>query len=97
MNIQISWNVNIEVSAEYILRNDGTLRLKISVLLFPRKNALMKEYLSLFLVFKAEGLAAADLGGKSDPYCVLELVNNRLQTHTEYKTLAPEWGKLFIL
>ena len=48
-------------------------------------------------VFKAEGLAAADLGGKSDPFCVLELVNARLQTQTEYKTLNPEWGKVLTL
>ncbi|XP_060576164.1 multiple C2 and transmembrane domain-containing protein 1-like isoform X3 [Ruditapes philippinarum] len=46
-------------------------------------------------VFKAQDLLAADLGGKSDPFCVLELVNTRLQTHTEYKTLNPEWNKLF--
>uniref|UniRef100_A0A914BY18 C2 domain-containing protein n=1 Tax=Acrobeloides nanus TaxID=290746 RepID=A0A914BY18_9BILA len=46
-------------------------------------------------VFRAENLTAADLGGKSDPFCVLELVNARLQTHTEYKTLNPEWNKLF--
>ncbi|KAE8753209.1 hypothetical protein FOCC_FOCC000132 [Frankliniella occidentalis] len=46
-------------------------------------------------VFRAQGLAAADLGGKSDPFCVLELVNARLQTQTEYKTLAPQWNKIF--
>ncbi|XP_064475145.1 multiple C2 and transmembrane domain-containing protein 1-like isoform X2 [Ornithodoros turicata] len=46
-------------------------------------------------VFKAQGLASADIGGKSDPFCVLELVNSRLQTHTEYKTLCPEWNKIF--
>ncbi|CAG9813193.1 unnamed protein product [Phaedon cochleariae] len=46
-------------------------------------------------VFKAQGLAAADLGGKSDPFCVLELGNARLQTQTEYKTLAPSWNKIF--
>ncbi|XP_053406106.1 multiple C2 and transmembrane domain-containing protein 1-like isoform X1 [Mercenaria mercenaria] len=46
-------------------------------------------------VFKAQDLLAADLGGKSDPFCVLELVNTRLQTHTEYKTLNPEWNKVF--
>ncbi|KAF4518390.1 hypothetical protein B566_EDAN010482 [Ephemera danica] len=46
-------------------------------------------------VFRAQGLAAADLGGKSDPFCVLELVNSRLQTQTEYKTLAPCWQKIF--
>jgi len=48
-------------------------------------------------VYRATGLAAADLGGKSDPFCVLELVNARLQTQTEYKTLAPSWNKIFTL
>ncbi|XP_063222777.1 multiple C2 and transmembrane domain-containing protein isoform X3 [Bacillus rossius redtenbacheri] len=46
-------------------------------------------------VYRAQGLAAADLGGKSDPFCVLELVNARLQTQTEYKTLMPSWQKIF--
>ncbi|XP_071633776.1 multiple C2 and transmembrane domain-containing protein isoform X6 [Temnothorax longispinosus] len=46
-------------------------------------------------VYRAQGLAAADLGGKSDPFCVLELVNSRLQTQTEYKTLTPSWQKIF--
>ncbi|XP_055315199.1 multiple C2 and transmembrane domain-containing protein isoform X2 [Sitodiplosis mosellana] len=46
-------------------------------------------------VFGATGLAAADLGGKSDPFCVLELINSRLQTQTEYKTLSPNWNKIF--
>ncbi|XP_046404586.1 multiple C2 and transmembrane domain-containing protein isoform X4 [Ischnura elegans] len=46
-------------------------------------------------VYKAQGLVAADLGGKSDPFCVLELVNSRLQTQTEYKTLTPSWHKIF--
>jgi Ca2+-dependent lipid-binding protein len=30
-------------------------------------------------VYEAQGLAALDIGGKSDPFCVLELVNARLQ------------------
>ncbi|XP_071503823.1 multiple C2 and transmembrane domain-containing protein 1-like [Diadema antillarum] len=46
-------------------------------------------------VIKAQNLQAADIGGKSDPFCVLELVNARLQTQTVYKTLHPEWGKVF--
>uniref|UniRef100_A0AAY5ELR9 Multiple C2 domains, transmembrane 2b n=1 Tax=Electrophorus electricus TaxID=8005 RepID=A0AAY5ELR9_ELEEL len=46
-------------------------------------------------VVKASDLMAADLNGKSDPFCVLELGNNRLQTHTIYKTLYPEWNKVF--
>uniref|UniRef100_A0A8C4IP98 Multiple C2 domains, transmembrane 1b n=1 Tax=Dicentrarchus labrax TaxID=13489 RepID=A0A8C4IP98_DICLA len=33
--------------------------------------------------------------GKSDPFCVLELNNDRLQTHTVYKNLNPEWNKVF--
>lgn len=48
-------------------------------------------------VFRASGLASADLGGKSDPFCVLQLVNARLQTQTEYKTLTPSWNKIFTL
>ncbi|KAI5607662.1 multiple C2 and transmembrane domain-containing protein 2 isoform X1 [Silurus asotus] len=46
-------------------------------------------------VIKALDLMAADLNGKSDPFCVLELGNDRLQTHTIYKTLYPEWNKVF--
>ncbi|XP_034041068.1 multiple C2 and transmembrane domain-containing protein 2 isoform X2 [Thalassophryne amazonica] len=48
-------------------------------------------------VIKATDLLAADLNGKSDPFCVLELVNDRLQTHTVYKSLYPEWNKVFTL
>ncbi|XP_070781245.1 multiple C2 and transmembrane domain-containing protein 1 isoform X2 [Enoplosus armatus] len=46
-------------------------------------------------VTRAEGLMAADVTGKSDPFCVLELNNDRLQTHTVYKNLNPEWNKVF--
>uniref|UniRef100_A0A665W3W1 Multiple C2 and transmembrane domain-containing protein 1-like n=1 Tax=Echeneis naucrates TaxID=173247 RepID=A0A665W3W1_ECHNA len=46
-------------------------------------------------VLRAEGLMAADVTGKSDPFCVLELNNDRLQTHTVYKNLNPEWNKAF--
>ncbi|KAM9841577.1 multiple C2 and transmembrane domain-containing protein 1 [Aulostomus maculatus] len=46
-------------------------------------------------VMRAEGLMAADVNGKSDPFCVLELNNDRLQTHTVYKNLNPEWNKAF--
>ena len=41
------------------------------------------------------GLYAADLGGRSDPFVVLELDNNRVQTHTAYKTVAPHWNRFF--
>ena len=37
------------------------------------------------------------LVGKSDPFCVVELNNDRLLTHTVYKNLNPEWNKVFTL
>uniref|UniRef100_A0A670J848 Multiple C2 and transmembrane domain-containing protein 1 n=1 Tax=Podarcis muralis TaxID=64176 RepID=A0A670J848_PODMU len=46
-------------------------------------------------VIRAEGLMAADVTGKSDPFCVVELNNDRLLTHTVYKNLNPEWNKIF--
>ncbi|XP_019359575.1 PREDICTED: multiple C2 and transmembrane domain-containing protein 2 isoform X2 [Gavialis gangeticus] len=46
-------------------------------------------------VLKAVDLLAADFSGKSDPFCVLEVGNDKLQTHTVYKNLNPEWNKVF--
>ncbi|NXK55257.1 MCTP1 protein, partial [Chauna torquata] len=55
-------------------------------------------------VIRAEALMAADFIkcvsnsvfiGKSDPFCVVELNNDRLLTHTVYKNLNPEWNKIF--
>ena len=48
-------------------------------------------------IFCAKGLYAADLGGKSDPFVVLELDNTRLQTHTEFKTITPTWNRILHL
>ena len=45
-------------------------------------------------VIKAQGRHSADLGGKSDPFAVLEIVNDRVLTQTEYKTLAHVWQKV---
>ncbi|XP_034089486.1 multiple C2 and transmembrane domain-containing protein 2 isoform X3 [Gymnodraco acuticeps] len=44
-------------------------------------------------VIKANDLPATDLNGKSNPFCVVELGNSKLQTHTFYKTVNPEWNK----
>ena len=58
----------------------------------------MKEVGQLTVkLLRATGLASADMGGKSDPFAVEELVNDRVQTQTEYKTLAPVWQKVFTL
>ncbi|TNN00916.1 hypothetical protein fugu_012162 [Takifugu bimaculatus] len=48
-------------------------------------------------VIRANDLPATDLNGKSNPFCVVELGNSKLQTHTVYKTLNPEWSKAFTL
>nr|XP_047902579.1 multiple C2 and transmembrane domain-containing protein 1 isoform X13 [Anser cygnoides] len=48
-------------------------------------------------VIRAEALMAADVTGKSDPFCVVELNNDRLLTHTVYKNLNPEWNKIFTI
>ena len=48
-------------------------------------------------MIRAEGLASADINGKSDPFVTLQLVNQYAQTHTEYKTLNPDWRKNFEL
>nr|XP_020499217.1 multiple C2 and transmembrane domain-containing protein 2 [Labrus bergylta] len=46
-------------------------------------------------VIKANDLPATDLNGKSNPICVVELSNDKLQTQTIHKTLNPEWHKAF--
>ncbi|XP_067838951.1 multiple C2 and transmembrane domain-containing protein 1-like isoform X3 [Heptranchias perlo] len=46
-------------------------------------------------IIKAEGLTVADVTGSSDPFCVIELSNDRLQTHTVHRSLNPEWNKVF--
>uniref|UniRef100_A0A3P9JGN7 Multiple C2 and transmembrane domain-containing protein 2 n=1 Tax=Oryzias latipes TaxID=8090 RepID=A0A3P9JGN7_ORYLA len=46
-------------------------------------------------LIRATDLTSADLNGKSDPYCVLQLGNDRLQSNTVYKNLHPEWNKVF--
>uniref|UniRef100_A0A3Q2YNP6 Multiple C2 domains, transmembrane 2a n=1 Tax=Hippocampus comes TaxID=109280 RepID=A0A3Q2YNP6_HIPCM len=37
--------------------------------------------------------AALPFAGKSNPYCVIALGNGKLQTHTIYKSVNPEWNK----
>ncbi|KAK3548644.1 hypothetical protein QTP70_015932 [Hemibagrus guttatus] len=48
-------------------------------------------------VLRATDLSSTDLNGKSDPFCVLELGNSKLQTQTIHKTLNPEWRTAFTL
>ncbi|KAM9375909.1 multiple C2 and transmembrane domain-containing protein 2 [Pholidichthys leucotaenia] len=46
-------------------------------------------------VMKANDLPASDINGKSNAFCVVELGNCKLLTHTVYKTVNPEWDKAF--
>uniref|UniRef100_A0A671XEY6 Multiple C2 and transmembrane domain containing 1 n=1 Tax=Sparus aurata TaxID=8175 RepID=A0A671XEY6_SPAAU len=65
----------------------------------PQERAeILKRYVSRILKkspFHDEGDLLHCFSGKSDPFCVLELNNDRLQTHTVYKNLNPEWNKVF--
>ena len=46
-----------------------------------RKNMYFYLYIwIIFRVYRAKGLVAADMGGTSDPYCVLELDNARVRS-----------------
>ncbi|KAI3377631.1 hypothetical protein L3Q82_008791 [Scortum barcoo] len=76
------------------LRNNRTSWTTTSSLKRSLKNLRDVGFLQV-KVLKATDLLAADLNGKSDPFCVLELGNDRLQTHTVYKSLYPEWNKVF--
>nr|VZI50336.1 unnamed protein product [Spirometra erinaceieuropaei] len=63
------------------------------------RNSLSNRYDVGFLrvrVIAAADLEAKDLNGKSDPYCVLDLLNMRVQTQTIEKTRSPRWDKTFI-
>lgn len=46
---------------------------------------------------RAVGLASADIGGASDPFAVIELNNARLVTPTIFKTLNPQWERIYEL
>lgn len=42
-------------------------------------------------IYKVEGIT------ESDAYCTIELINQYVQTHVEYRTTSPEWNKQFEL
>lgn len=46
-------------------------------------------------IYRAEGLASADINGKSDPFIKMNLVNQFHRTSTQYKTLNPDWNEMF--
>ncbi|KAI5634767.1 c2 domain-containing protein [Phthorimaea operculella] len=46
-------------------------------------------------VHGARGLSALGLSGKADAYCVLELDNSRVQTHTVRCSCEPNWNKTY--
>ena len=44
-------------------------------------------------VIKANHLKAADIGGKSDPFCVVQVGEQRQRTQTIPKTISPVWKR----
>ncbi|KRZ36404.1 Multiple C2 and transmembrane domain-containing protein 2 [Trichinella pseudospiralis] len=57
---------------------------------------LAKEYSLANTLRHIRNIGCLIITGKSDPFCVLEMVNTRFQTRTEYKTVNPEWNKTFV-
>ncbi|VUZ56266.1 unnamed protein product [Hymenolepis diminuta] len=47
-------------------------------------------------VIAASGLTSREMSTKCDSYCLLELINMRVQTQTVRKTLNPKWDKVFV-
>ena len=48
-------------------------------------------------VIRASHLKAADVGGVSDPYAVVDCANgHRFQTKVQYETVHPYWNEVFI-
>ena len=47
------------------------------------------------LVKYGTDLAAMDSNGSSDPYAVVQLGDQRMQTKTHKRTLCPEWNQSF--
>lgn len=48
-------------------------------------------------VHGAKGLCALNLSGKADSFCILELDNSRVQTHTVHGSTEPQWNKTYKL
>uniref|UniRef100_A0A672MF25 Multiple C2 and transmembrane domain containing 1 n=1 Tax=Sinocyclocheilus grahami TaxID=75366 RepID=A0A672MF25_SINGR len=59
------------------------------------RQQIIKRYVSDVLTAKQYISAQKGSFDTSDPFCIAELCNDRLQTHTVYKTLNPEWNKVF--
>lgn len=51
----------------------------------------------LVTVHGAKGLSALNISGNVNAFCVLELDNSRIQTHTVRGTSEPNWNKSFTL
>jgi hypothetical protein len=48
-----------------------------------------------FKIESANGLAAMDIGGTSDPYVIIKVGSHEQRTQTQLKTLTPTWNQSF--
>uniref|UniRef100_A0A7M5X2K6 C2 domain-containing protein n=2 Tax=Clytia hemisphaerica TaxID=252671 RepID=A0A7M5X2K6_9CNID len=93
--------LNNEGSASDIkIHNDDSLRVKEienDFSLLKTTKAMSQVGWMQLKLHRASNLAAKDIGGQSDPFAVIELGNQRLVTPTIYKTLNPQWDKVYEL
>ncbi|XP_051906710.1 multiple C2 and transmembrane domain-containing protein 1-like isoform X1 [Hippocampus zosterae] len=71
-----------------VLRAEGLIAADVT----GEKETRLKSKKERMLVFFTRLLSCS---GKSDPFCVVELDNERRQTQTVYKNLNPHWNKVF--
>uniref|UniRef100_A0A3Q0SZW0 Multiple C2 domains, transmembrane 2a n=1 Tax=Amphilophus citrinellus TaxID=61819 RepID=A0A3Q0SZW0_AMPCI len=92
ITLRSCWGVSItDIDGATLKKNDE----KDAVSLKNSHNCMRDIGLLQVSVIKANDLPTTDLNGKSNPLCVVELGNCKLQTHTVYKTVNPEWSKAF--
>jgi len=87
-----SGNLDLEESGKGNM--DSTLNVVVQVL--PVLAEEHSDTRAFVKIVRAEGLLAADLGGKSDPYCVCWIPGKdgaSFQTKVLYSNLAPEWNE----
>jgi hypothetical protein len=59
------------------------------------EHGVMNDSLLTVRVIEAVDLVPQDLGGTSDPYCILECGDNFIETSVKLKTLNPRWDESF--
>ncbi|KAM4733529.1 multiple C2 and transmembrane domain-containing protein 2 isoform 2-T2 [Anableps anableps] len=90
------WGVSISDAENPILANQDERDTVMERLSLKNSHKCLQDVGFLQVsVLKANDLPSTDINGKSNPFCVIELGNCKLQTHTVNRSVNPEWNKTF--